>query len=90
MAATFDDKGEPDFAGWLEAQSQAKKKIVARPLPKGLTTTKSTRQKLGETSRLAGNTTASVAGKKTVAPMRAATKFEQKEEEDEGWGDAWE
>ena len=33
VAAAFDDRGEPDFAGWLAAQSQAKSK---KPLPKGL------------------------------------------------------
>lgn len=31
--ATFDDGGEPDFAGWLAAQSKPK---APRPLPKGL------------------------------------------------------
>ena len=29
----FDDGGEPDFEGWLNAQAQAKSKA---PLPKGL------------------------------------------------------
>lgn len=90
VAATFDDKGEPDFAGWLEAQTQAKKKIVARPLPKELMAAKSARPKLGETSRSAGNTNTNVTGQKTVVPVKAAPKAEQKEEEDEGWGDAWE
>jgi SCY1-like protein 1 len=32
-AAAFDDGGEPDFAGWLAAQSKAKSQ---KPLPKGL------------------------------------------------------
>ena len=91
MAATFDDKGEPDFAGWLEAQAQAKKKIVAKPLPKGLAATKSARPKLGEKSSSTGNPSTSVAGKKTVVPVKKATpKVEQRGEEDEGWGDAWE
>ena len=34
-AATYDDKGEPDFAGWLTAQAQAKQK-AKNSLPKGL------------------------------------------------------
>lgn len=34
--ATFDDGGEPDFAGWLAAQSKAKSQ---KPLPKGLSKT---------------------------------------------------
>jgi SCY1-like protein 1 len=33
VAATFNDGGEPDFAGWLAAQSKAKGQ---KPLPKGI------------------------------------------------------
>ncbi|KIX95953.1 uncharacterized protein Z520_08208 [Fonsecaea multimorphosa CBS 102226] len=33
VAAAFDDGGEPDFAGWLAAQSKSKSQ---KPLPKGL------------------------------------------------------
>lgn len=35
-ATAFDDGGEPDFAGWLAAQSKAKSQ---KPLPKGLSKT---------------------------------------------------
>ena len=91
VTATFNDNGEPDFAGWLEAQTQAKKKIVAKPLPKELMVTKGARPKLGEKSRSAGNANASVTGKKTAMPVKKATpNVEPKEEEDEDWGDAWE
>lgn len=37
-ATAFDDGGEPDFAGWLAAQSKAKSQ---KPLPKGLNKTSS-------------------------------------------------
>ncbi|KAG9679813.1 ARM repeat-containing protein, partial [Aureobasidium melanogenum] len=37
--ASFDDGGEPDFEGWLNAQAQAKTK-AKNPLPKGLTKSK--------------------------------------------------
>jgi len=90
VTATFDDKGEPDFAGWLEAQTQAKKKVVTKPLPKGLTATKNIRPQLKETSRSVDNVSANVARKKMVVPVKAESKIEKKEEEDEGWGDAWE
>ena len=33
----YDDSGEPDFAGWLAAQSQQSKAKGKKPLPKGLT-----------------------------------------------------
>lgn len=38
-AAAFDDGGEPDFAGWLAAQSKSK---AQKPLPKGLAKTPGT------------------------------------------------
>ncbi len=41
--ANFDDGGEPDFAGWLAAQSKTKSQ---RPLPKGLTKTTNTSSSL--------------------------------------------
>lgn len=91
---TFDDKGEPDFAGWLTAQSQAKQKSK-NPLPKGLAKAGKTgpnRPTIGTRS----NTTGHAAGKKTgtvvpkAKPTVDAKKVETKpEDEDEGWGDAW-
>jgi len=85
----FDDKGEPDFAGWLTAQSQAKK-TVKNPLPKGLsktTATKTTRPAVGARA----NTTGSTSAKKVVVPPKKETpKVEtKKEDEEDGWGDAW-
>lgn len=84
---SFDDKGEPDFAGWLAAQSEAKK-VTKNPLPKGLgkanmSTAKTTRPVV--TSRL------SATKKVIVAPKKEVKKEEPKSKEDEedGWGDAW-
>lgn len=83
--ASFDDKGEPDFEGWLSAQSQSKLPSK-KPLPKGLA--KSTRPTLGKANST-GNTTT----KKTVVAPKTMKKKEepkpQQDEEDEGWGDAW-
>ena len=92
-AATYDDKGEPDFAGWLTAQTQAKQK-AKNSLPKGLAKSSPTtlnRPSVGARS----NTTGQVAIKKAaVLPARTKSaapmkKAQPKEEEDEGWGDAW-
>lgn len=85
----FDDQGEPDFAGWLAAQS-ATKKTVKSPLPKGLTkaaTTKSARPTVGSRT----STTGSVTTKKVATqPKKEVPKVEAKrEDEEEGWGDAW-
>ncbi|KAI9678099.1 MAG: hypothetical protein M1817_006043 [Caeruleum heppii] len=101
-AAAFDDGGEPDFAGWLSAQAQAKSK---QALPKGLAKT-STRpapdaNRPGVGSR--GATTGSVgvvsnAAKASVTmtkkPIKTATKtldLKPKEavDEEDGWGDGW-
>ncbi|CBX92253.1 hypothetical protein IAQ61_000432 [Plenodomus lingam] len=89
---SYDDKGEPDFAGWLAAQSTAKK-IVKNPLPKALSkpsapATKSTRPVVGGRS----STTGSATTRKVVVPPKKEVKKEtekSKEEEEEGWGDAW-
>lgn len=90
-AISFDDQGEPDFAGWLAAQSEGKK-TAKNPLPKGLnkstaTTTKSTRPIVGGRSSTSGST----ARKVIVAPKKEVKKEEpkSKEDEEEGWGDAW-
>ncbi|OAK99700.1 ARM repeat-containing protein [Phaeosphaeriaceae sp. SRC1lsM3a] len=91
---SYDDKGEPDFAGWLAAQSQGKKPLK-NPLPKGLnksttttTTAKSTRPVIGGRS----STTGSATTRKVVVPPKKEVKKEEpkkNEDEEEGWGDAW-
>lgn len=90
---SYDDKGEPDFAGWLAAQSTAKK-TTKTPLPKGLSkpsasTAKSTRPVIGGRASTTGSTTTT---RKVVVPLKKEVKKEQpkaNEEEEEGWGDAW-
>lgn len=91
-AAAFDDQGEPDFEGWLNAQAKAKT-MTKKPLPKGLVKAK---------SAMAVPSTASTA--KTTVPSRPApttrttgtkrTENKQAEPaktaaEDDDWGDAW-
>lgn len=76
--APYDDGGEPDFAGWLAAQSKTKK-----PLPKGLNKTTAA---AAPVSRAASRSSATKA--KTVAPKKIDTKPKD-EDEDDGWGDAW-
>lgn len=87
--ATFDDKGEPDFAGWIAAQSKQKAK---NPLPKGLakTSAAASRPGLGARASSTGNpATKKVVAKPKVVP-KAVPKPEQKEdEEDDAWGEAW-
>jgi SCY1-like protein 1 len=87
---SFDDKGEPDFAGWLAAQNQTKK-AVKNPLPKGLA--KSSTTPAAKRPIVAGrsSTTGSATRKVVVAPKKEVKKEEPKSKEDEveGWGDDW-
>ena len=87
-AALFDDKGEPDFSGWLNAQSGAKPK---KPLPKGLAKTSAAGSMARPTMGAKTNSTGGV--KKVLpAPMKpkVVKKEEKKEDEDDdAWGDAW-
>lgn len=86
----FDDKGEPDFAGWLAAQNQAKKPAT-KALPKGLA--KSSTAAAAKRPIVAGrpSTAGSTARKVVVAPKKEVKKEESKSKEDEieGWGDDW-
>ena len=93
--SAYDDKGEPDFAGWLAAQSNAKK-TIKNPLPKGLTkpttstsTAKSSRPVIGGRASTTGSATTT---KKVItAPKKEVKKVvpQANEDEEEGWGDAW-
>jgi SCY1-like protein 1 len=91
--ATYDDKGEPDFAGWLSAQAQAKS-AVKKSLPKGLTKSATTnlasRPKLGKANS-AGNTVTKnvIPAAKPVVKQKETPKAAE-EDEIEGWGDEWE
>ncbi len=84
-ATPFDDS-EPDFAGWLAAQS-SKKSGTAKALPKGLA-------KIGGSSSgagAAGTKKTTVAVKPKAKPV-VAKKIDLKPKEtgdDDGWGDGW-
>ncbi|KAF2833392.1 kinase domain-containing protein [Ophiobolus disseminans] len=90
---SYDDKGEPDFAGWLAAQSQGKK-TGKTPLPKGMTkptvpAAKSSRPIIGGRASTTGSTTTT---RKVIVPPKKEIKKESskpKEDEVEGWGDDW-
>ncbi|KAL6236458.1 hypothetical protein BDW75DRAFT_206858 [Aspergillus navahoensis] len=75
----YDDGGEPDFAGWLAAQSKAKK-----PLPKGLGNSKTT-----SITRTASPSSTAKPAAKAAAPAKRIDTKPKDENEDDGWGDAW-
>jgi SCY1-like protein 1 len=98
--ANFDDGGEPDFAGWLNAQAQAKAKT---DLPKGLSrsSTASTALPGAESRRMASSNTKNTASTKKIVtkprPTPTTTKKpvdtkpnDQGWTDDDGWGDGWE
>jgi SCY1-like protein 1 len=92
-AAAFDDKGEPDFAGWIASQSKQKAK---NPLPKGLAKPSANRPTIGTKANSTGN---SVAKKSVVVPQRpkiapvakVPPKHAPKEDDidEDAWGEAW-
>jgi SCY1-like protein 1 len=94
-ANPFDDGGEPDFAGWLAAQSQ--KKPGAKPLPKGLaksngrpaaaTRIASTGGVGGAGAKKAAATASSVKPKPVVA--KKIDTAPKNSGDDDGWGDGW-
>lgn len=91
----YDDGGEPDFAGWLAAQSQAKIK-PKKPLPKGLGKATSTTSKDAASrpkSNLRSTTTGSLGTNKAKTPAKATKTIDTKPKDDsfddDGWGDAW-
>lgn len=91
-AIPFDDGGEPDFAGWLAAQSKAKTN-PKKPLPKGLGKPSSPAAKdpPRPKSNLRSSTTGSVVTSKSKAPAPAKTidtKPKDESLDDDGW-DAW-
>ncbi len=86
----FDDGGEPDFEGWLNAQAQAKTQSK-KPLPRGLAkkspmpSRPAATAKSVPTTRPGSSSAASVSSK--PAPSKPAA--EEHMEEDDNWGDAW-
>ncbi|KAF2100527.1 ARM repeat-containing protein [Rhizodiscina lignyota] len=94
-SAAFNDSGEPDFAGWLNAQAAAKS-ASKKPLPKGLakptTTAKpKTTASIGAKKSVIGGAAgaAASAAAKKAAEVKKPPEEPKEEEEDEGWGDAW-
>ena len=95
---SYDDQGEPDFAGWLAAQNNAKK-VLKSPLPKGLAKSSTSTLTSAKTRPIIGaraNTTGSTGtmAKKVVPAtkkqeVKKVVKPKDKEEEEDGWGDAW-
>jgi SCY1-like protein 1 len=75
----YKDDEEPDFAGWLAAQSQ--KKAGNKPLPKGL----------GKSKPAAGRTAAKVPAstRPPVAKKKIDTKPKEEDVDDDAWGDGW-
>ena len=84
-SVAFDDGGEPDFEGWLNAQAQAKTQSK-KPLPKGLTKKTTAPAKPTTTSKTTGSAK-SAAPATTSKPSKPAPSTTEVDEED--WGDAW-
>ncbi|KAI7292686.1 ARM repeat-containing protein [Hortaea werneckii] len=76
----YDDGGEPDFEGWLNAQAAAKQQSK-KPLPKGLTSKKTAPKPAGPSNKKAQPSGSKAEPSKAPAPAA--------EEEDDDWGDAW-
>ena len=95
-SAAFDDGGEPDFEGWLNAQAAAKAQSK-KPLPKGLakkaTPASTAAAKSGPASRsgVSASRPAVPASSKAVPTAAKTSKpAETKpQEDDDDWGDAW-
>lgn len=85
--------GDPDFAGWLEAQAEAKKKSK-NILPKGLAKTSAAASVRPGMQKSNSTGTPASAVKRTLPAARPKTvvakNVEKKvEEEDDAWGEAW-
>lgn len=87
-SATYDDGGEPDFEGWLNAQAQAKSQSK-RPLPKGLIkkTPIASKAAIIAASAAVKRTTPVVVAQPKPAPP--AKKAADTADDDDDWGDAW-
>ncbi|KEQ73422.1 ARM repeat-containing protein [Aureobasidium namibiae CBS 147.97] len=89
-AASFDDGGEPDFEGWLNAQAQAKTK-AKNPLPKGLAKSKPVSAAASKPAVIRTASASAATKAKPVAKPAPGkvVKPAPKEEEEEDWGSAW-
>jgi SCY1-like protein 1 len=86
----YDDGGEPDFEGWLNAQAKAKQQSK-NPLPKGLAPKKTA--PAPRSSSVAATATKKstpvIVSRPAARKPAPAAKEKEQDEEDEGWGDAW-
>lgn len=83
QSTPYDDGGEPDFAGWLAAQSKAKSK---KPLPKGLN--KPTSASSSVTSSRTATSTTAAKPKPAAAPAKKIDTTPKDNADDDGW-DEW-
>ena len=91
--ASYDDQGEPDFEGWLNAQAQAKKQIKS-PLPKGLAkkatmAAAAARPLPSRSASAAPKIVASKPVSKQAVTSKPTTPATPAPEEDDDWGEAW-
>ncbi|PKS07803.1 hypothetical protein jhhlp_006411 [Lomentospora prolificans] len=80
----YDDGSEPDFAGWLAAQSQ--KKSGGKPLPKGLAKPKSSTSGALKSTSPATRVTSS---SKSAPTKKINLAPKESNMDDDGWGDGW-
>lgn len=95
-ATKYNDEVEPDFAGWLAAQSQARSK---KPLPKGLTKASNMRPSLADRTTSTGTMGSGIGAQKlqnttskpkvTVPVKKLDTKPKEIDSAEDGWGDDW-
>ena len=88
---SFDDGGEPDFEGWLNAQAQAKSKTV---LPKGLGKNAAPSITRTVTTGTVGSGAgakklASTVSKPKAVPAKSISTKPKETGADDDWGDAW-
>lgn len=88
VSVAFDDGGEPDFEGWLNAQAQAKTQSK-KPLPKGLVKKPmpAATGKPAATSR--SNTAPKILPASALSKQSKPSTSEPAAEENDDWGDAW-
>lgn len=94
-ASTYDDGGEPDFAGWLAAQ--ANKKPQGKALPKGLTKTsvpaasnRPAANRIASTGAVGTGLGAKKASATAIKPVPKKIDTAPKDTgDDDGWGEGW-
>jgi SCY1-like protein 1 len=83
----YDDGGEPDFEGWLNAQAAAKAKN-SKVLPKGLTK----KTPVSKVAQSKPQTIVKASPASKAVPAKKAQREEKKQEaveDDDDWGEAW-